>query len=50
MSSMVGLIPFVWEGQNEVFWFSFAAGSIGGLLFLLLGIFIYLPIFIIKKD
>lgn len=44
-STLAGLIPFVWEGQNEAFWFSFAAGSIGGLLFSLLGIFIYLPLF-----
>lgn len=48
MSTMVGLIPFVWGGQNAAFWFSFAAGSIGGLLFSLIGIFIYLPLFIVK--
>lgn len=48
VSTIVGLIPFVWDGQNEAFWFSFAAGSIGGLLFSLIGIFFYLPIFIVK--
>jgi multidrug efflux pump subunit AcrB len=50
MSTMVGLIPFVWDGQNETFWFSFAIGSIGGLLFSLIGIFIYLPLFIVKNK
>jgi multidrug efflux pump subunit AcrB len=50
ISTMVGLIPFVWGGQNEAFWFSFAAGSIGGLLFSLIGIFIYLPVFIVEKS
>ncbi|MRX70074.1 Multidrug efflux pump subunit AcrB [Flavobacterium resistens] len=50
LSTVTGLIPFVWGGQNESFWFSFAAGSIGGLLFSLLGIFIYLPIFIVDED
>lgn len=50
ISTMTGLIPFVWGGQNEAFWFSFAAGSIGGLLFSLLGIFVYLPVFIVDKD
>lgn len=50
ISTMVGLIPFVWGGQHEAFWFSFAAGSIGGLLFSLVGIFIYLPIFIVEKS
>ncbi|MEM9649875.1 MAG: efflux RND transporter permease subunit, partial [Bacteroidota bacterium] len=43
-STIVGLLPFVWYGQNEVFWFSFAVGSIGGLLFSLIGIFVYLPL------
>ncbi len=46
VSTIVGLIPFVWYGQNEAFWFSFAVGSIGGLIFSLMGIFFYLPIFL----
>ncbi|MFS4456908.1 efflux RND transporter permease subunit [Maribacter sp. 2304DJ31-5] len=50
VSTIVGLIPFVFDGQNEVFWFAFAAGSIGGLVFSLIGIFLYLPLFIIKKS
>ena len=50
MSTMVGLIPFVWGGQNEAFWFSFAVGSIGGLLFSLIGIFIYLPVFCVNRQ
>lgn len=45
ITTIVGLIPFVWEGQKEVFWFSFAAGSIGGLVFSMIGILIYLPLF-----
>lgn len=49
ISTIVGLIPFVWNGQNEAFWFSFAVGSTGGLLFSLIGIFIYLPLFIVKR-
>lgn len=47
-STIAGLVPFVWQGQNEVFWFAFAAGSIGGLFFSLLGIFLYLPLFVTK--
>jgi len=49
ISTIVGLIPFIWNGQNEAFWFSFAAGSIGGLIFSLIGILFYLPLFIIKR-
>jgi multidrug efflux pump subunit AcrB len=45
-STIVGLIPFIWYGQKEVFWFAFAAGSIGGLLFSMVAILIYLPLFL----
>jgi multidrug efflux pump subunit AcrB len=45
LTTIFGLIPFIWDGQQEVFWFSFAAGSIGGLVFSLIGIFLYLPLF-----
>ncbi len=48
-STIIGLLPFVWDGQKEAFWFSFAVGSIGGLLFSSLGILIYLPLFFNKK-
>jgi len=47
VSTIVGLMPFVWSGQNEAFWFSFAVGSIGGLLFSLIGIYLYLPLFVV---
>ncbi|WP_303278447.1 efflux RND transporter permease subunit [Flavivirga aquimarina] len=50
ISTIVGLVPFVWNGQNEAFWFSFAVGSIGGLIFSLIGIFFYLPIFIVRNK
>jgi multidrug efflux pump subunit AcrB len=50
ISTVVSLIPFVWSGQNEAFWFSFAAGSIGGILFSIIGIYFYLPLFILKSS
>ena len=49
ISTIAGLIPFIWDGQKEVFWFSFAVGTIGGLFFSLIAIFVYLPLFSIKK-
>ncbi|QHI38416.1 Swarming motility protein SwrC [Kordia antarctica] len=49
LSTILGFIPFVIEGQNEVFWFALGAGTIGGLLFSLIAIFFYLPIFTLKK-
>lgn len=45
-STVLGLIPFLIEGQNEVFWFSFASGTIGGLVFSSLVLVVYLPLFL----
>ena len=50
VSTILGFIPFVKDGQNEVFWFALGAGTIGGLLFSLVGILLYLPIFTLKKN
>jgi hypothetical protein len=36
----------VWGGQKEVFWFAFAAGAMGGLLFSVVAILLYLPLFL----
>lgn len=49
VSTILGFIPFVKDGQNEVFWFALGAGTIGGLLFSLLGILFYLPVFTLNK-
>ena len=46
ISSVLGLTPFIWQGQNEVFWFAFAAGAIGGLVFSIVALWIYLPLFL----
>lgn len=45
LSTILGLIPFIWNGQNEVFWFSFASGAIGGLVFSLIALVVFLPLF-----
>ncbi len=44
LSTIIGLIPFV-VGTKESFWFAFAAGTIGGLVFNLIGIILFFPIF-----
>lgn len=48
ISTCCGLIPFLMEGQNEVFWFSFALGTIGGLCFSIISLFLILPVLIFK--
>ncbi len=50
LSTILGFIPFVIGGQNEVFWFALAVGTIGGLLFSLIGIVLFLPLFVLKKT
>ncbi|WP_192346039.1 efflux RND transporter permease subunit [Algoriphagus sp. Y33] len=50
MSTCFGLIPFIMEGQNEIFWFSLAIGTIGGLVFSMLGVFWVLPVLLWKKT
>lgn len=47
-STVIGLVPFLWGGQNEVFWYAFAAGTIGGLMFSFVGVYFFLPVFLLK--
>jgi multidrug efflux pump subunit AcrB len=50
IATICSLVPFLIDGPNEVFWFSLAVGTIGGLLFSIFSIFIALPVFLYKKD
>lgn len=44
LATCCGFVPFLLEGQEEVFWFALGAGTIGGLLFSLLGVLLVLPV------
>lgn len=48
LSTVLGLIPFV-VISREPFWFSFAAGAMGGMLFSIVAVIVFLPIFL-KTD
>jgi len=50
ISTILGLIPFILLGGDEPFWFAFAAGSIGGLIFSLPVLFFFLPVFLLRKK
>jgi multidrug efflux pump subunit AcrB len=50
LSTCFGLIPFIMDGQNEIFWFSLAIGTIGGLVFSMVGVFWILPVMMWKKT
>lgn len=49
-STILGLVPFLSDGPREVFWFSFAVGTISGLLFSVVAFVLYLPVFCIRKT
>ena len=49
LTSILGFIPFLLEGDKEIFWFSLALGSIGGLVASLFAVWICLPIWITKR-
>lgn len=50
VSTILGFIPFMVGTDKEAFWFPLAAGTIGGLAMSILGIFLYLPIFTLKRP
>lgn len=45
LSTILGLVPFLYDGPEEVFWFAFAMAAISGTAFSILALIIYLPIF-----
>jgi len=50
ISTVLGLIPFLFDGTDEVFWFAFAVGVMGGMLFSIIALVFIMPVFIsIKK-
>jgi len=49
-STALGMIPFLIQGQNEVFWFSLAAGTIGGLVFSMVIILFFIPLFMVRRN
>jgi multidrug efflux pump subunit AcrB len=50
LSTSLGLVPFLMGGPKEVFWPALAAGTIGGLLFSLIGLWLFLPMFLLRSP
>ena len=46
LSTVLGLVPFFIDGDSEPFWFSFAVGSTGGLLFSIIALVFVMPVFL----
>ena len=49
VSTILGFIPFMIGTDKEAFWFPLAAGTIGGLVMSVIGIFFFLPVFVLKR-
>ncbi len=49
VSTILGFIPFMVGTDKEAFWFPLAAGTIGGLVMSVIGIFLFLPVFVLRK-
>ena len=50
ISTILGLVPFLFDGPSEVFWFSFAIGTISGLVFSVIAFVLYLPVFCCSES
>ena len=50
ISTVLGLVPFLFDGPDEVFWFPFAVGTIGGLVFSLIALIFYMPLFCLRRK
>ena len=49
VSTILGLLPFLSDGPEEVFWFDFAVGTIAGMAFSVIAIILVLPVFCVRK-
>lgn len=49
-STIAGFIPFVINGEENSFWFALGIGTIGGLIFSLVAILIYLPMLALSRK
>ncbi len=44
LATIIGLVPFLLTGKDERFWFALAAGTIGGLVFSMVGLMVFQPL------
>lgn len=50
LSTILGLTPFILLGKGEPFWFALAVGAVGGLVFSIIAIVIFLPILLLPQK
>lgn len=45
LSTALGLVPFLFDGRDNQFWFSFAVGVMSGMLFSIIALVLFMPAF-----
>ncbi|MEC3880609.1 efflux RND transporter permease subunit [Parapedobacter sp. 10938] len=50
LSAILSLLPFMISGEEKGFWFTLSAGTIGGLLFSILGAYLLLPLCLLARP
>lgn len=50
ISTVLGLVPFLYDGPEEVFWFAFAVAAISGTFFSVVALVVYLPVFLPMRQ
>lgn len=50
MVTILGLLPFIIFDKGTTFWYAMATGTIGGLLFSIPMLVLYLPLLISTKE
>ncbi len=50
VSTILGLLPFLTDGPEEVFWFDFAVGTIAGMVFSVIAVIFILPVFTVRRK
>ena len=46
VSTVLGLLPFLVGNSDDPFWYSFAVGMMGGMVFSIIAFLVYLPVFL----
>ncbi len=50
LSTILGFVPFMMGDIREAFWFPLAAGTVGGLVMSIVGIWLFLPAFLMRRK
>jgi multidrug efflux pump subunit AcrB len=50
VSTVLGLVPFIYDGPTAGFWYTLALGAGGGLLFSIPAVFVWFPLVMVGRE